>query len=885
MTHPLGNVSSVETLSPLLSSDDIVYPVQEDKMIKGLTLSAVLVLAVCWAAPAVPAADLTNIHVLDNGLEVRLFPDAATPLVATLVLVRAGHAVDGQERLGFSHLLEHLVFAGTEEMDKDMLFDEVRAFGGYLNGFTRDDYMGYLMVGHRDHFRRQMELLSAILFRAALTEDAVASARQVVIEEIRRRESRPDTPVEEAFQRLLYEGSSYSGTGIGNEKTVGEATTDEIRSHYEQYYRPGNMVLLTAGGVDRGDLSVIDETFGAVSAGKVFRPKVENPPPLRGRRVYRFASDLPGVHIRIGYNGPDPRSGDAEALELLAAVLGGPGGALQKDLQSRGFSPRRVSAGLSLHTGFSRFVVSASFPEEESEGALEALLAAVGSLTGKGMISSDINRARNSLVAEEIMSREKLHYYLMGKASWVIAGGPGQGFSERRWDALGPGAVGRTAATYLDEAPYAALVATPHAKEDLEAAGDDSRLAREKLENGTLVIVEERPHSKVFAINILTRQRSALEPSGKAGIAGILHRLLPRGTEGMTRAQIEDELREIGAELSVAGDPTVPFGSFYTSRSYSFLRLQSPVASAARAVELIAGMIRHPSLEPEDVEDVVETVRDYISYRDAKPDTLASRLLAEALYGAEGFGADVLGSLETVSSISPAEIADFRRNYFSGRNLVVSVVGGLETKKAVELVSRHLGDLPPGETPLPPPAAVTSGPALVQAELGRSQSAIAAGAVGEEVEAGLKDALAVAAAVLNRRLYRQLREKEGLTYSVGAGLSFVGSRPVWMFSLGTSPEKIDQARSGIAREIALLRERGTSEEEISRVVNEKTGRLQMRMLSSLNRGFYLALAERFGFDHGYGEDYRTRLLAVTPAEVMQAGRDHLPAELVEVVVR
>lgn len=854
-------------------------------MKRGLTGLAVILVAVLTAVRPATTADLTNIHLLDNGLEVRLFPDRSTPLVATLVLVKAGYAVDGPEKLGFSHLLEHLVFAGTEDMDKEALFDEVRSFGGYLNGFTREDYMGYLMVGHRDHFQRQMELLSAILFRAPLRDEDVESARKVVIEEIRRRASRPDTPMEETFQRLLYEGSSYATTGVGNEKTVGDATAEEIRSHYRRYYRPGNMILLSAGSIDDEARSIITETFGAAAAESPRRTAVDPPAPITGRRAYRFESSLPGLHVKIGFNGPDPRSGDAEALELLAALLGGPGGVLQKDLKNRGFNPRSISAGLALHPGFSRFIVSASFPEEEKDGALDALLEAIGSLSRKGMFGADLARARNSLVAAEIMGREKLHYFLMGKAPWVVAGGPGQGFSEERWDDLSPGEVGGAAARYLAEAPYGALVAFPESPEEPDTDGGEVRLEEAELDNGLHVIAEQRRGSKVFALNVLTRRRSSMEPAGMAGIADMLHRLLPRGTILMTRAQLEEELREIGGDLSTAGNPTMPFGDFYTSRSFSFLRLQAPVDRAARAAELAAGMIGSPALRPEDVEDIARTMKDYISFRDAKPDALASRLLAEALYGKGSGGADVLGDLETISSITPAAVADFQKRYFTGRNLIISVVSGLETKEAIGLVRKHFAGFPPGTPPPLPELQPTEEAALVEFELGRPQGAIAAGAVGKEVPVSARPALSVVAAVLNERLYEQLREKEGLAYSVGASLGFVGDRPVWQLSMGTSPEKIEEARRGIAREVDRLRESGVTAEEILRSVNERTGRLQMRMLSSLNRGFYLALAERYGFDHRYGDGYRQSLLAVTPEEALAAIRAHVPGVFVEAIVR
>ena len=144
-----------------------------------ITLSVLL-------AGAVPAQaeiiDLSGMSTLRNGFEVRLMPEASTSIVAALVIVRAGYASESESKGGFSHLLEHLVFAGTERRTREAIQREVRDLGGYINGFTRDDYTGYLIVGHRDHLGQLLDILADILFNSIIEEQAVAEAREVVLE-------------------------------------------------------------------------------------------------------------------------------------------------------------------------------------------------------------------------------------------------------------------------------------------------------------------------------------------------------------------------------------------------------------------------------------------------------------------------------------------------------------------------------------------------------------------------------------------------------------------------------------------------------------------------------------------------------------------------------
>ena len=102
----------------------------------------------------------------------------------------------------------------------------------------------------------------------------------------------------------------------------------------------------------------------------------------------------------------------------------------------------------------------------------------------------------------------------------------------------------------------------------------------------------------------------------------------------------------MGVSLSTAGNPTVPFGDFYTSRTYSFVRAECLLEKAEQMVEIIADMVRSASFPEEEVEKVRGRMADYIAFRDARPGALADRLLAARIYGPGPFGSDVLGGEE-----------------------------------------------------------------------------------------------------------------------------------------------------------------------------------------------------------------------------------------------
>ncbi|UCF31604.1 MAG: insulinase family protein [bacterium] len=856
------------------------------------SLLLLLPLLVCLAFPHAagafsPPEDLSGHHVLSNGLDVRLMPDPATPLVAALVLVKTGYATENTSNSGYTHLLEHLVFAGTDGRSKEQITREIEDLGGYLNGFTRDDYAGYLVVGHRDHLSSLLEILSDMLFHSILEEESIAEAREVVLEEIRQQRSRPGLRGSEVFQSLLYRGSSYARTGLGNLKTVAEVSRNALATYYRRTYRPDNMILLMAGGLSPDEtLEIIDRTFGDEDTGGEEIP-VLPAPPLAGQRVYTVKSDAPGVRVMVGFTGPDPRSGDAESLELLGAVLGGSGGILDRALEDAGLRPRSVSAYLAINRGFSRFVCSAAFPDNsDPNGALQVMLRAIKGAAEAGLPPARINETREALVSGEIMGREKLHYHLMEKAQWAVSGAPGQGFSPGRWDHLSAQDIDRVALRYLVDTPFAALFVMPGTENGRwDGGGGAISRAKSTLDNGLTVIAEQRPGSEVFALHLMTRRRGSMEPEGMSGIADFLHRMLTMGTFDRTKDDIEAELRALGVSLSTAGNPTVPFGDFYTSLTYSYIRAECVRDRAKKMVELLADLVRNPSFPEERMEETRSMVRDYIAYRDTSPGKAASAALSDRLYRGV-LPADVLGTVESINAITREDLSTFHGRYLSGRNIILSVVSGLEPQQSIELMESYFSQLPPGEGLGDPELTETADSEVITLTLGKAQGALTAGMVGPEVEPGDLPALAIASGLLNDRLSRELREREGLAYSVGGFIGGAYGRSVFRLSMGTAQDKIDSARQSVRREIEALKGAEVTREDLDRRINALTGRLQMRMMSSINRAFYLALAEKEGLSHTFGEDYRTRLLALEPDEVERAIRRYLPGKnLVEVVVR
>ncbi|MFN3477586.1 MAG: M16 family metallopeptidase, partial [Candidatus Methylomirabilales bacterium] len=259
------------------------------------------------------------------------------------------------------------------------------------------------------------------------------------------------------------------------------------------------------------------------------------------------------------------------------------------------------------------------------------------------------------------------------------------------------------------------------------------------------------------------------------------------------------------------------------------------------------------------------------------------------------FGRPVYGTEESVRAITSEDLKAFHRIYFAPGNLIVSVVSDLpahhmleELKARFEKLEAQAPIQPFGSAQGRPPSlevAPPAGPRIVRAKVGGPQASIVMGKLIRGAAEREALALEVAASILSARLFAHLREKEGLAYSIGASVGFYGGSGLLTIQMGTAPQNLEKAKEGILRVLKATAEESVAQEELDRRVNALSGRYTMRKLSSINRAFYLGLAEFKGLQHSYGDEYRLLLKGLKPEEVSQAAKKFfLGDEMVIVIV-
>lgn len=338
-------------------------------------------------------------YTLDNGLTVLLKPVDHSRSLTAQVWVRAGSAHEDETNNGLSHLLEHMIFKGTERFSGREVNDLVEKAGGRQNAATSKEYTKFYVTLPSKHWERALELLSQMAFHARLPEDEFDKERRVVLSELDRYRDNPRRRLWLDFVPGLYGDHPYGRLTIGTRDVLESVTHAQLVDYYERFYRPENTTLVLAGRFPGDGLEdAVREYFGGSSTLGNDRPERDLPTATpSGGRIQRRTADVSQAYALLGTVGPEVDSDRAVAMDLLAELLGGSRDSrLYQRLVIDESTASSVSVSfLTLQAGGPLMVRLESDPSRLDE-AVESLREISGELASEGVGSDELARAKTS---------------------------------------------------------------------------------------------------------------------------------------------------------------------------------------------------------------------------------------------------------------------------------------------------------------------------------------------------------------------------------------------------------------------------------------------------------------------------------------------------------
>lgn len=288
-------------------------------------------LAIGLGAPAFAKDDVTD-FTLDNGLEVVVIEDHRAPVVVHMLWYRAGAADEQPGVSGIAHFLEHLLFKATDNMEAGELSRVVAENGGSDNAFTSQDYTAYFQRVAADRLGLMMQMEADRMRNLRLTEDDIATERNVILEErAQRTDSDPGALFHEQMNAAAYLNHPYGTPIIGWRHEAAQLSRADALAFYERFYAPNNAILIVAGDVTPDEVRTLAQKhYGPLkpTPDLTERARRTEPPQLAERRLRFEDARVSQPYVYRQYVAPERDPGAQEraaALVYLADILGGSG--------------------------------------------------------------------------------------------------------------------------------------------------------------------------------------------------------------------------------------------------------------------------------------------------------------------------------------------------------------------------------------------------------------------------------------------------------------------------------------------------------------------------------------------------------------------------------
>lgn len=430
----------------------------------------VLAVSAAGAAPALAADKLPAIapdarqYELSNGLELVVIPDHRAPIATHMIWYKVGAADDPPGKSGIAHFLEHLMFKGTKLHPLGSFSAKISENGGTENAFTGEDSTTFYQTVGKDQLKTVMTFEADRMEGLQLTDSVVLPERDVILEERRMRiDNQPGALLSEAIEAALYQNHHYGIPTIGWEQEMKALTKEDAISQYDKYYTPNNAIVVISGDVDPDTVyHEAQEIYGAVPRRSEpgDRHRAMEPPARAARTLTMFDSRVAQPVWSRRYLVPSyssGKAGEAEALEILADVLGGNSNSRLYASLVTGNPVANVVGAYYLGQGldYGRFGLYATPREGVTVDRLNAALdKVIADVRDHGITADELARAKKRTRAAAIYAQDN-----QGMLARIIGNAlvSGQNLADvQQWpsriDAVTLDDVANAAKKYLDDA-------------------------------------------------------------------------------------------------------------------------------------------------------------------------------------------------------------------------------------------------------------------------------------------------------------------------------------------------------------------------------------------------------------------------------------------------
>jgi zinc protease len=791
------------------------------------------------------------------------------------------------------HFHEHMLFKGTASRGVGEIAGAIEGVGGRMNAFTSFDATCYHTTLPSRAVEMGIDVLADVVQHAVFDPEEVAREIEVVLEEIRLSEDEPHHVLSDAVFAAAFRRHPYRAPILGTADSVASLRRQALIDFYRRWYTAGNLVFVAAGDFESDSvLARVAQAFPGRESAAISRRRPAEPP-QREVRTALLRRPFERACLDLSWHAPAFAHADAALLDLLAFVLGeGESSRLVRRVKEEAGLADRIDAGCYTPLDPGLFGAAADLDPAHAEDVVEAVAREVAWLRAEPVPEDELEKARANFLVAKHWERESVSGLArkLGAAR-VLAGDPSYEetylarirtasaeellAAARRW--LRPEAVTVTAVVPKGAEP--ALEADRVARALARGAEAVSRaLSRPRpaasgaevvsyvLDNGIRLHVAPRREIPVVSIRAALLGGLLGETEETAGISHFLAGVWVRGTASHSAEAFARRVESLAADIDG-----------FSGRSSTGLTLDAASDRLRPALDLFAEVLVAPAFDADEIERERRETLAALARREDRPGARVFDLFARTHFRAHPYRYPIPGFTETVARFDAAALAAQHGRLVRGDRLVIAAAGDVDPDELAAQLARRLGGIPRAEAPFPFPAEEPPPREVRRAEerKDRAQAHLLIGFRGLSVRDPDREALELVAQLLGGqggRLFLELRDRQGLAYSVSAANVEALAPGFFAVSIATAPEKYEEAVGGILAELRRLIDEPPAAAELDRARRYLIGNLAIDRQRAAHRAMHTALDDLYGLGPEAEREAEARIEAVSREDVLSVAR-------------
>lgn len=819
-----------------------------------------------------------------SGMRVVHRPLHTAPVVAVQLWVGTGSAYETNAQLGMAHVHEHMVFKGTAKRGVGQMADDVESAGGSINAWTSLEETVYHVVMPSNHGELGVDVLIDGLLQTAFDPTELERELEVIREEIRRGDDVPSRSHIQHLFELAWGEHPYGRPVIGSQESVSAFTAESLQAFHQQWYHPSNMVLVVVGDCQEADVQQwVDAAMPPLVVHPMGRPTFAPPAPRKAQTPIIEYREVENARVTVSFKGPSAHHLDYPAVEVLSMLLAGNNSSALYDRLVR-----KEKLALSAWSDVFALqedglvLTGATFSPETNSQDVVRVLAEELSQIAQRVRHEDLQRAKRAFEASHIMGETTVQG--LGNRYGSSALHFDDPLWQSRWLDRLRGVtlsdIRRVARTYVHDGHVNIVAQMPIASKQLEvrpgslmdafhdgfvqkmssakvvAEPDAQRYQRMELENGLTLIVQPDRSLPLFNMSVGIRAGTLMEPEDKAGRTTMVAGLLSCGTRGLDTFALERTLDDLGTRIGAnSGHVTTVLSA-------------ASLSDEQRASLALVHACWFESVFNEDEVERIKRVRlRGLKQQAESPGYLAYHKLKNLFFPDHPYSREERGTEETVSLLGREDMLQGYQQLLHPDQMVVSVVGDIDVALFVDKLSSWKAA---SETPYvvqPEQRFGGQWPSRERVDVWhkRKQAVVYVAYPGIGSDDPDVPVLSVLTSIMSGqggRLFKELREKRSMAYSVSMGFDRYVDAGVLYGRMETSPEKVEDAICGMRAELLRLREVSLDVKEVDRAKSRLAGQMAVGLQRGGTRAAMTVRDELLGRGYRYGLDFADRIMDV-----------------------